>query len=443
MPVERREQLYFPRDQLEKSLEKLAQYTEGEERVILSTCNRVELYSRGACVARTAARLGQFLGDYHDIPVEVFEPHLYTYQDEAALHHLFRVVSSLDSQVIGEPQITGQVKEAFATARRLHATGPIFNQLFERAFAVAKRVRTETRLGEHAVSVSSAAVGLAKKIFHDLKSKTVLVIGAGEMSALTARHFQSQGVRQLRLANRTLERAIALASSLQGQAIPWEELPAALSRADVVVSSTGARDWVIHKAEVQRAMNQRKNRPMLFIDIAVPRDVDPAVNDLDNVYLYDIDDLQHVVAENLKTRQREAVLAETIIAREVEQVRRWLDELEAIPAVIRLRRKAEAIRNHELARLFAKLDHLPEADRMAIEVMASAIVNKLLHTPIVRVKQESRSQGGTQYLQALRELFSLHADLPPPGGREIPASSHGQQGRQSMPFRLGGVLPTP
>lgn len=266
-------------------------------------------------------------------------------------------------------------------------------------------MRTETRIGERAVC--SAAVELAKKIFHDLEAKTVLVVGAGEMSALTARHFLGQGVRQLRIANRTLERTIELASSLQGQAIPWEELPAALSGADVVVSSTGAPDWVIHKAEVQRAMNLRKNRPMLFIDMAVPRDIDPAVNDLDNVYLYDIDDLQHVVAENLKARQWEVVLAETILACEVEQVLRWLAELDAILAVIRLRRKAEAIRNHELARLFAKLGHLSEADRVALEVMASAIVNKLLHTPIVRVKQESYSKGGTHYLQALRELFGL------------------------------------
>lgn len=407
MPLELRERLAFPRDHLEPPLEKLAQYTEGEERVILSTCNRVELYTRGSSVAWTAARLEQFLSDYHGLPVEVFKRYLYTYQDEAALRHLFRVVSSLDSLVIGEPQITAQVKDAFAAARRIHATGPLFNQLFERAFAVAKRVRTETGLGEHAVSVSSAAVELAKKIFQDLGAKTVLVVGAGEMSELTARHFLGHGVRHLRIANRTLERASDLASRLQGEALAWEELPAVLSRADIVVSSTGAPGWVIHKAEVQSAMRLRKHWPMLFIDIAVPRDIEPAVNELDGVYLYDIDDLQHVVAENLKARQREAVLAEAIIAREVDQMRRRFDELEAIPAVIRLRRKAEAIRNQELARLFAKLDHLSEADRLAIEGMASAIVNKLLHTPIVRVKQESRSQGGTQYLQALRELFSL------------------------------------
>jgi len=407
MPVELRERLYFPRDRLETPLEKLAQYTEGEECVILSTCNRVELYTRGASVARTSARLGQFLGDYHGIPVEVFEPHLYTYQDEAALRHLFRVVSSLDSLIVGEPQITAQVKDAFAAARRIHATGPIFNQLFERAFAVAKRVRTETRIGEHAVSVSYAAVELAKKIFQDLKAKTVLVVGAGEMSALTARHFVGQGVRQLRIANRTLERAIELASCLQGEAIAWEELPAALGRADIVVSSTGAPTWVIHKAQVQSAMKLRKNWPMLFIDIAVPRDIEPAVNDLDNVYLYDIDDLQHVVAENLRARQREAAQGEAIIAYEVDQVQRWLDGLDVVPSIIRLRRKAEAIRNQELAKLSSKLGHLPEADRVAIEVMASAIVNKLLHTPIVRVKQESQSKGGTHYLEALRDLFSL------------------------------------
>lgn len=406
-PVELRERLYFPEAALEESLEKLAHYIEGGERIILSTCNRVEVYAHVQHLAHGSTRLCQFLSDYHGIPLDVLEPYLYTYHGTAALSHLFRVVSSLDSLVIGEPQITAQVKEAFAIARRANATNTVFNQVFERAFAVAKRVRTETRIGEQAVSVSYAAVELARKIFQNLDAKTVLVIGAGDMSELTARHFKAHGVRNLLVANRTLDRAMELAERLQGQGVPLAELLTYLHRADIVVSSTGAPAPIIGRAEVQNALRLRKNRPMFFIDIAVPRDVDPAVNDLDNIYLYDIDDLQHVVQENLKARQREAALGEMIIEREVEDVLRWFDEQQVVPAVIRLRRKAETIRNQELDKLFTKNGSFSGAEREAIEAMASSIVNKLLHNPIVRLKQESQSKSGSRYLQALRDLFSL------------------------------------
>jgi glutamyl-tRNA reductase len=406
-PIELRERLHFPAAGLEEPLEKLAQYTEGGERVILSTCNRVELYSCVQHLAHSYTRLQQFLSDYHGVPVEQFQPYLYSHHGEEALRHLCRVVSSLDSLVVGEAQIMAQVKEAFAIARRANATGPVINQVFERAFAVAKRVRTETRIGEQAVSISYAAVELAKKIFQDLAAKTVLVIGAGDMSELTARHLISHGVSHLLVANRTLERAVDLASRLQGQGLPLAELPTYLHKADIIISSTGAPDLVISKADVQNALKLRKNRPMFFIDIAVPRDIDAAVNALDNVYLYDIDDLQHVVDENLKARQREAALGEAIIAREVEDILAWFDQQQVVPAVIHLRRKAEAIRNQELEKLFAKIGQLPESERAAIEAMASAIVNKLLHAPIVRLKQESQSKGGTRYIQVLRDLFSL------------------------------------
>jgi glutamyl-tRNA reductase len=406
-PIELRERLHFPAAQLEDPLEKLAQYTEGGERVILSTCNRVELYGYVEHLAHSSTRLQQFLSDYHGIPLELFKPYLYIHHGEAALSHLFRVVSSLDSLVIGEAQIMAQVKEAFAIARHANATGSVLNQVFERAFAVAKRVRTETRIGEHAVSISYAAVELAKKIFQDLAAKTVLVIGAGEMSELTARHLISHGVLHLLVANRTLHRAVELASRLQGQGVSLAELPMYLPKADIVVSSTGAPALVISKADVQNALKVRKNRPMFFIDIAVPRDIDAAVNALDNVYLYDIDDLQHVVDENLKARQRDAALGEAIISREVEDTLAWFDQQQVVPAVIRLRGKAEAIRNRELEKLFTKLGEVPAHERAAIEAMASSIINKLLHAPIVRLKQESQSTGGTRYMQALRDLFGL------------------------------------
>jgi glutamyl-tRNA reductase len=406
-PVELRERLHFPTTALEEPLEKLAHYTEGGDRVILSTCNRVELYGHVQHLAHGSGRLQQFLSDYHGIAAETLTSHLYSYHGESALRHLFRVVASLDSLVLGEPQIAAQVKEAFAIARRANATSAVFNQVFERAFAVAKRVRTETRIGEHAVSVSYAAVELAKKIFQDLSAKTVLILGAGEMSELTARHLISQGVQHLLVANRTLERALDLADRLQGQGVPLAELPTYLPKADIIVSSTGAPELVISKTDVQNALKLRKNRPMFFIDIAVPRDIDPAVNELDNVYVYDIDDLRHVVEENRKAREREAMLAEAIIAREVEDALKWFDEQQVVPAVIRLRRKAETIRNQEIEKLFARLGPLPNAEREAIEAMASSIINKLLHTPIVRLKQESQAKGGGRYLQALRDLFSL------------------------------------
>jgi glutamyl-tRNA reductase len=303
-PIEWRERLHFPTDTLEGPLEKLAQYSEGGERVILSTCNRVEIYGHVQHLAHGSGRLHQFLSDYHGIVAETLTPYLYVHHGAAALRHLFRVVSSLDSLVIGESQIAAQVKEAFAIARHANATGAVFNHVFERALAVAKRMRTETRLGEQAVSVSYAAVQLAMKIFQDLSAKTVLILGAGEMSKLTARHLISRGVRHLLVANRTPERAMELASKLQGQGVALAELPTYLPKADIIVSSTGAAEIIIHRADVQRALQLRKNRAMFFIDIAVPRDIDPAVNALDNVYLYDIDDLQHVVEEHRKTRAR-------------------------------------------------------------------------------------------------------------------------------------------
>jgi glutamyl-tRNA reductase len=406
-PIEWRERLHFPPDTLDGPLEKLAHYTDGGERVILSTCNRVEIYSHAQHLVHGGNRLQQFLSDYHGLAADTLTPFLYTLHGDAALRHLFRVVSSLDSLVIGEPQIAAQVKEAYSIARRANATGTVFNQVFERAFAVAKRVRTETHIREQAVSVSYAAVELAKKIFQDLSAKTVLILGAGEMSELTARHLMSQGVRHLLVANRTLAGAMHLASRLQGEGIALAELPTYLPRADIIVSSTGAPDVVLHKAEVQSALKQRKNRSMFFIDIAVPRDIDPAVNGLANVYLYDIDDLQHVVEENRKAREREAVLAEAIITAEVEDMLKWFDEQQVVPAVIRLRRKAEAIRHQELEKLFSKLGTLSDGERQAIEAMSSSIINKLLHTPIVRLKQESQAKGGGRYLQALRDLFSL------------------------------------
>jgi glutamyl-tRNA reductase len=406
-PIDLRERLHFPTATLEEPLEKLAHYTEGGDRVILSTCNRVELYGHVQHLAHGSGRLQQFLSDYHGLAADALTPHLYSYHGESALRHLFRVVSSLDSLVLGEPQIAAQVKEAFAIARRASATGAVFNQLFERAFAVAKRVRTETRIGEHAVSVSYAAVELAKKIFQDLSAKTVLVLGAGEMSELTARHLISHGVQQLLVANRTPERALELAAKLAGRGVALAELPGYLPKADIIVSSTGSSELVIKKSDVQNALKLRKNRPMFFIDIAVPRDIDPAVNELDNVYVYDIDDLQHVVEENRKAREREAAVAETIIAREVEDVLKWFDEQQVVPAVIRLRRKAETIRNQEIEKLFARLGPVSDSEREAIEAMASSIINKLLHTPIVRLKQESQARGGGRYLQALRHLFSL------------------------------------
>lgn len=405
-PVAVRERLAFADATLAPALACL-QPPEVTELVILSTCNRVELYMQSNDVDASTASCVAFLAAYHDIPAAQFRPHLYQLSDLEAVRHLFRVAASLDSLVLGEPQILGQVKAAYLAAQTANRTGVIFSQLFERALSVAKAVRTDTGISDHAVSVSYAAVELAKKIFESLQHRTVMVLGAGDTAELAARHLVRHGVTSIFIANRTAERAERLAQELQAKAIPWTAFPEHLAYTDIVISSTGAPHTIIDPLMVREAIRVRRSRPMFFIDIAVPRDIDPAVNTLENVFLYDIDDLHNVVQENRRARQREALAAEELVWQEVRQFQEWVAGRDAVPTIVALRQRAEAIRQQELDKALARLGPLDDRQRRALEALTSGIVNKLLHAPTVYLKRSSSAGQVRDAVHLVRHLFDL------------------------------------
>ncbi|MGE3541349.1 MAG: glutamyl-tRNA reductase [Candidatus Tectimicrobiota bacterium] len=405
-PIAVRERLAFSTGALEAALHNFRP-AEVVELVILSTCNRVEVYMQTNQVEASLASCVDYLTMCHEVPAAAFTPHLYQHHDTDAVRHLFRVAASLDSLVLGEPQILGQVKSAYMAAQTAGRTGSIFSQLFERAFSVAKAVRNETGISDHAVSVSYAAVELAKKIFESLQQRTVMVLGAGDTAELAARHLVNQGVSGVFIANRTQERAERLAQELQAKAIPWETFPEHLAYTDIVVSSTSAPQAVIDAPMVQEAMRTRRGRPMFFIDIAVPRDIDPAINALDNVFLYDIDDLHNVVQENRQERQREALAAEELIWREVRHFQQWLASRDAVPTIVALRQRAEGLRLQELDKALAKLGPLDARQRQILEALTSGIVNKLLHAPTVYLKRASDAGQVRDAVQLVRHLFQL------------------------------------
>jgi glutamyl-tRNA reductase len=309
--------------------------------------------------------------------------------------------------VVGEPQIVGQVKESYFEAKNLQSTGPILNHLFEKTFSVAKRIRTETGIAEHAVSISFAAVELAKKIFEDLENRVVMLVGAGEMSELAARHLISHGVEKVLVTNRTYERAVEMAREFLGEAVSFETFEERLPDADIVISSTGSPQPIITKGRVQKVLKARRNRPMFFIDIAVPRDIEPKVNELANVYLYDIDDLETVVESNIKERQREAVKAEDLVNREVQTFMTWLDSLDVVPTIVDLKDKTDRIREEEVAKTLAKMGEVSERERESIEAMANSIIKKILHDPIVTLKKHSEGDERSKVLEVARRLFNL------------------------------------
>jgi glutamyl-tRNA reductase len=405
--VEIREKVAFAPNQMEKPLRELVALPDINEGVIVSTCNRVEIYASSHDVAGGMARLKRFLADYHHISLETLDPHLYSYHGEAAIHHLFRVASSLDSMVVGEPQILGQIKTAYGYAAEYKASGIILNRFLHKAFSVAKRVRTETRIASSAVSVSFAAVELAKKIFSDLTDKTVMLIGAGEMCELAAKYFLSSGVRGVMVTNRTYERAVRLAEEFDGNAVRFEDLFDQLHKADIILSSTGATHFIIGAKDVEAVIRQRKQKPMFFIDIAVPRDIDPKVNDVANVYLYDMDDLQGVVASNLQLRAEEAKKAEGIVDQEIGRFFNWLSLLEITPTIVALRSRFEEVRQAELAKTLASWKDLPPDGQKRLEALTSAITNKLLHPPTSLLKRTGQGGRTDLYVDALRQLFEL------------------------------------
>jgi glutamyl-tRNA reductase len=410
--VDIREKVAFAPTRMEKPLHDLVALPDITEAVIVSTCNRVEIYATTRDIAGGTARLKRFMADYHNIPLETLEPHLYSHHGEAAIRHVFRVASSLDSMVVGEPQILGQIKTAYGYAAEFKSSGIILNRFLHKAFSVAKRVRTETKIASSAVSVSFAAVELAKKIFGDLSDKTVMLVGAGEMCELAAKHFLNNGVRGVMVTNRTFERAVKLAEEFDGKPVQFGELFDVLHKADIILSSTGAPHFIIGPKDVEEVIRRRKQKPMFFIDIAVPRDIDPKVNDVENVYLYDMDDLQGVVASNLQQRAEEAKKAEAIVDQEIGQFFKWLSSLDVTPTIVALRARFEEVRQAELAKTIANWKDLTPDGQKRVEALTSAVVNKLLHPPTSLLKRTGQGGRTDLYVDALRALFELQTEAP-------------------------------
>ena len=406
-PVEIREKLAFTKGKIEESVDRLFNFPDIIEHTILSTCNRVEIYARANCQDSAIKAIKQFICDFHEVsPVEL-EDHFYSYRNEEAVEHLFRVSSSLDSMILGEAQILGQVKDAYSLAKDLRSTGLVLNQLFEKAFSIAKKVREETGIAERSVSISSAAVELAQKIFDDLENRTVMLVGTGEMAELAAKHLISYGVKTVYVTSRTYDRAVNLARTLNGSALDFEAFKNELHRADIVITSTSAPNFIIKKEMVEKAIHERKNKPIFFIDIAVPRDIEPDVNDLENIYLYDIDDLQVVVSANMKEREKEAENAMNFISQEVTKFNNWVGTLDAVPTIVEIRKKAENIRMQEIEKTLKKISYLSEDDKKLLRQMSSSMVNKILHKPTIKLKQKTQSEDGHVYLKAIRHLFHL------------------------------------
>jgi glutamyl-tRNA reductase len=406
-PVEIREKITFPGDLDGAVARGLLQVYGVEEAMILSTCNRAEVITVTDDPETVSGRLIQEIGSIHGLDSGPLRKFLYIKEGPEAVRHVFRVASSLDSMVLGEPQILGQVKEGYKRAAGVNATGPILNRLMHRAFFAAKRVRSETEIGMAAVSVAYVAVELARKILGDLVDKSVLLIGAGEMAELAARHLTTHVEKPILVVNRTFENACQLARRLQGSAAPMEKLDEGLVTADVVITSTGSCDPIITLARMKAVMKKRRYRPIFLIDIAIPRDVDAAVNDVDGIYVYNIDDLQAVVDENLGGRKQEALRGEQIVAEEVEKFTDWAKALESTPTIVALKERLEAIREGELARLNGKLSHMGPAEREAVEMITRSIINKIAHEPISFLKRVGRTSKRNVYLYAAQRMFKL------------------------------------
>ena len=390
----------------EEPLQRLSTIPGCREYYLLSTCNRVELLLVAEPGAQLEDELIRFLFGAQG-SAEKCREYIYIYYDEKAVRHLFMVAASLDSMIVGEAQILGQLKEAYRHASRQHSTGPLLNRLLHKSFSVAKRVRSETGIGSSAVSISYAAVQLAKKIFGSLRDKKVLLVGAGEMAELAAEHLVGQGVDEVVVANRTLSRAVDLAKRFNGTAVSLEELVLQLERVDIMISSTGASGIILHKDQVRPVMRTRRNKPLFLIDIAVPRDLDPGLNDLENVFVYDIDDLTTVVELNKSEREKEAVKAGRIVDEEVLKFQRWYKGMDVTPTIAAMRKKADDICRMELEKTLPRLQGLSDKERQSIEKMAAAIISKVLYDPLVFLKQDSCKHDSQVKVDMLRTIFGL------------------------------------
>jgi glutamyl-tRNA reductase len=408
-PLPVRESLAFPKEKIAEALHRMKQEAGLAEAMILSTCNRVELYAREEAPP-VADALEAFLCAYHGRSLGEMRSYLYRLGDTDAVRHAFRVAASLESMVLGEPQILGQVKEAYQTAEEAGTLGAGLNALRNRSLAAAKRVRTETAIGQNAVSVSYVAVELARKIFGELKDKNVLLVGAGKMSELAAKHLVRNGARAAVLGGRTFEKAAELAAALGGRAAPFESLRAELAVADIVISGTGAAGTVIHPEDVavaRAARRGRHSRPLFLIDIAVPRDIDPEVRQVGGVFLYDLDDLKAVADANLRERRKEAAAAEVMVEREVKEFLDWQRSRDAVPLLMELRRRGDEIRKAELDKARRRLGPLTPEQEEALEAATTAIVNKLLHSPTVHLKEAARNGHEPEHMSLIRKLLGL------------------------------------
>jgi glutamyl-tRNA reductase len=411
-PIEVRESVAVENSYVREALSRLRELPSIHEGVILSTCNRVEVVAAASDHLAAFTSIKNFLGEpkAHRVPGPLEEQHVYTYQGSDAVRHIFRVAASLDSMVVGEPQILGQLKQYYDAARQEGTVGTILHRLFHRSFSVAKRVRTETGIGSGAVSVSSVAVDLARRIFDRFDDKTVMLIGAGKMGDLMARHLISQGVKSLMVTNRTFDRAVELAEKIHGSPIRFEDFPRYLKIADLVIGCASAPEVLIDAATVERVLRERKQKAMFFIDIGDRRNFDSRINNLDNVYLYNIDDLTSVAQDNLQERASEAEKAEEIVLEEVQGFVRWIGSLEQVPTITALRQRFDDIRRKEIDKsLGGGLKDLSEAQRAALEDMTSAMINKLLHAPISQLKRNPKDDDddATLYVAALKRLFDL------------------------------------
>jgi glutamyl-tRNA reductase len=429
-PIELRERIAISREELAETTRALAAVPGVAECMIVSTCNRVELL---AAVDGPEADLTGFLHRRFGLDPLLLAPHIYERRDREAVRHLFRVAASLDSMVVGEPQILGQVKEAFAVARAAGTVAGQLEHLLQSAFAAAKKVRSETEIGANSVSIASVAVELAHKIFGSLEGRTVLLVGAGKMSELAARHLAQQGAGTILVCNRTEARARRMAEEFQGRVIPFGQLYESASDADIVISSTGAPDPIFRREHGRLFMQRRRNRPMFFIDIALPRDVDPAMGKLDGIFVYDIDDLQQVTAAHIAERSREALDAESLIAGEVERFHERRRTVNAAPAIVALQRQAEEIRQAELRRVQARLSSLNAEQAAAVEALTRGLVNKFLHPPMQSLKQAAR-EGDAARMEALCESWLLPAEAdreasPESAGTEADRASTAKEGK--------------
>lgn len=405
--VEIREKLAIPDDEVKNLIAFLKRRCRLDEVMLLSTCNRVEVYLHAQNLSQVMDDVEREFMDYFQIN-DALEFSFKQLRGAEAVNHIFRVTSSLEAMVIGEPQITGQVKNYFHLSVEGGGCGFFLNQIMNRAFITAKRVRNETEIAKFAVSISFAAVELAKKIFFELREKVILIVGAGEMAELAVSHLMKAGCSHLLVTNRTFSRAVSLAEQINGSAVRFEYMANHLETADIIISSTGAKGFVIEQKMIQKCMKKRKHRPMFLIDIAVPRDIDPLINETGNAYVYDIDDLQSVVDANLKTREAEAEKAQVIIAEEISKMEEWLVTLDVVPTIKNLREKILELAGAELQKGLSQLGDISVRQERTVRSMINGFAYKLLHQPTVMMKQKAKEgTAGLEYLQTVNELFDL------------------------------------